>query len=169
MPISNTLAKAQKLAVAEAKTSDWLSKAKSVAIASAPTQRGKFEKLPALKLQDWAKAGSNESPSIIIAKALNAFHETKKLKDDRAPERGNKWVIDVEVLECTNPEFVPAGKGTIWADWTVLEQELKEYQVKLPNQDLTGQIFMIAAYGKQKKVSDPRQSVYPFRVLAAPQ
>lgn len=169
MPISNTLAKAQKLAVAEAKTSDWLSKAKSVAIASAPTQQGKFEKLPALKLQDWAKAGSNESPSIIICTGINKFHETKRLKDDRAPERGYKWAIDVEVLESTDPASVPVGKGTIWADWTVLEQELKEYQDKLPNQDLTGQTFMIAAYGKQKKASDPRQSVYPFRVLPAPQ
>lgn len=168
--IENRLAKAQKLAAAEASSNDWLSKCRTVAIASAPAQgAGKYEKLPALKLQDWAKSGNAESPAIIICTALNNFHKTSKLKDDRDPAKGYKSVVDIEVLECTNPEFVPAGKGTMWADWTVLESELYDYQESLPNKDLTGVTFMVAAYGKIKKASDPRQTVYPFRVLPAPE
>ena len=164
MPIENILAKVKDVAKA-ALTSDWLSKAKEVAKASAPQRQsqGKFEKLQALKLKQFALTGSKDDPAILIVTALNNIHETSVLKDDGS----RKKVFDIEVSLSSDPN-TPAGKYSCWMDYFVLEDELNEYAKQFPNGDLTGQSFMICAYGKVKKQSNPKQSVYLFRVLEAP-
>ncbi|MFA5307015.1 MAG: hypothetical protein WC365_06220 [Candidatus Babeliales bacterium] len=163
MPIENVLAKAKE-AAKNAYNADWLSRAQDVARTNAPKQgEGKvFEKLPAMKLKDFALTGNPDSPAIIIVKAINNIHETPLQRDDGS----FKSVFDAEVLMSSDPA-TPAGKYSIWMDYFVLQDELKKYAEE--NGDLTGKTFMICAYGKQKKIKNPKQSVYLFRVLPAPE
>jgi hypothetical protein len=168
--IDNPLYKAKELAKQIGLNSNWLQSAKEVAKSNAPTAGKKYDKLPALKLKLFALTGKTEDPAVIIVKALNELHETNKLKDDRDASKGFKSVFDAEIIESTDEVNAAPGKYSIWMDYKILEEELKKYAVeKCPDAKLAGQTFIIAAFGKVKKASDPRQSFYPFKVLPPPE
>jgi hypothetical protein len=166
MPIENVLAKAKQAALAAVKDVDWLSKAKEVAKTAVSQQsQAQYEKLPAFKLKLFALTGSKDDPAVMLVKALNELHETKLLKDDRDPTKGFKSVFDAEVLQSSDVLNAAPGKYSIWMDYTVLQNELNDYTAKECEGKLEGNTFIVAAYGKVKKASDPRQSFYPFKVL----
>jgi hypothetical protein len=169
MPIENLMYKAKELAKSSIAGTNWLQSAKEVAkSAASSSNQGGYVKLPALKLKPFALTGVKDDPAVIIVKALNELHVTNKLKDDRDPSKGFKSVFDAEIIESSDNINAPPGQYSIWMDYTVLENELKAYSADECEGKLTGQTFIIAAFGKVKKAKDPRQSFYPFKVLPPP-
>jgi len=159
MPIENVLAMAKQKAK-EAYDEDWLQKAQEIARGAAPSASvgQSFEKLDALPMKQFGLSGSEEDPAIIVVKAMNDLHLVPKL---------NKSVFDAEVL-MSSSNAVEKGKYSIWGDYAVFNDEIENYRKEFADGNLTDQTFMICGYGKQKKKSNPAQSVYLFRVLPPP-
>lgn len=169
MPIENLLLKAKQLAKEAVVDMDWLSKAKTAAVAAAPSNEGKkYDKLPSLKIKPFALKGSKEDPALMVVKAITDLHMSSKLIDDLKPELGCKQVFEGEIIMSSDTENAAPDKYNIWMDYSVLQQELEKYKKEQCNGNLAGATFVIAAYGKVKKQKDPRQSFYPFRVLPPP-
>lgn len=141
---------------------NWLASVqeiKEIAVSARQEQlQRRFEKLPRLDLRK-IEEGTTEDPTVILVQALNNYHMVKTSRMEKP-----MGVLDVLILNSSDPNVKKGEKYTIWANTSVLASELDAFQ-KQCNGDTTNEQFIIAYYGRVASKKFKGVKAYLYRVI----